>query len=350
MMASPNTISLSNGVQMPTLAIGTAPLSGSTDEAPSSNPNYIGFFPDRVTRSVHLALEARIRHIDTALLYRCQGNIAHVLRQWFMEGKISRDEVFITSKVYHPPATSFGIESTTIDMDALSVEEVTAKMHAHFEKCLVELGVGYVDLMLLHWPSAGGGVAKSDTNNSVDNDSAKNKMVEINPNNRAKRFAAWKVLEHYYNMGWARSIGVSNFHEVHIQHLLDDGAQVIPHVNQLETSVYIQHTNIINYCQRKGIVVSAYSPFGRGIMDIEKDTVLLEVAKKHNNVTPGQVALAYLIQHLNCAASFYSSSKERMEGNMAACGGIVLDDLDIAKLGALQRSASWGLPSPYTLS
>src|SRR5210317_139173 len=122
-ISSPN-ITLSNGVQMPTLAIGTAPLSGSTDEAPSSNPNYIGFFPERVTRCVHLALEAGIRHIDTALLYRCQGNIAHVLRQWFMEGKISRDEVFITSKVSHPPATSFGIQS--------SVEEVTAKMHAHF--------------------------------------------------------------------------------------------------------------------------------------------------------------------------------------------------------------------------
>ena len=81
---------------------------------------------------------------------------------------------------------------------------------------------------------------------------------------------------------------------------------------------------------------------------MEKDTTLLRVAKKHN-VSPGQVALAYLTQHLNCAASFYSSSKERMEGNMAACS-IELDEEDVAKLGTLQRSASWGLPSPYTLS
>ena len=264
-----------------------------------------------------------------------------------MDGRLSREEVFITSKVYHPPATSFGIDSTTIDSNALSVDEVTAKMHAHFEKSLVELGVGYVDLMLLHWPSAGGGVANgADSNSDSKND--KDNMKEIDSSNRAKRLAAWKVLEYYYNMGWTRAIGVSNFHEVHIQHLLDDGATIVPHVNQLETSVYIQHTNIIQYCQQKGIVVSAYSPFGRGIMDMEKDTILLQVAKKHA-VSPGQVALAYLTQHLKCAASFYSSSKERMEGNMEACS-IELDEEDVKMLGTLQRSASWGLPSPYTLS
>ena len=272
-----------------------------------------------------------------------------------MEGRLSREEVFITSKVYHPPAPCFGIESTTIDPNALSVDEITAKVHVHFEKSLIELGVGYVDLMLLHWPSAGGGIANndSDTNKSDGNNdyytNNNDNMVEIDPNNRAKRLAAWNVLEHYYKMGWARSIGVSNFHEVHIQHLLDDGATIVPHVNQLETSVYIQHTNIMNYCQQKGIVVSAYSPFGRGIMDIEKDAILLQVAKKHS-VSPGQIALAYLMEHLNCATSFYSSSKERMEGNMAASCGIELDEEDVAKLGTLQRSASWGLPSPYTLS
>eukprot|EP00986_Skeletonema_menzelii_P019721 scaffold29020_cov171-Skeletonema_menzelii.AAC.1 len=191
-------------------------------------------------------------------------------------------------KGLHPPAPCFGIESTTIDPNALSVDEITAKVHVHFEKSLIELGVGYVDLMLLHWPSAGGGIANndSDTNKSDGNNdyytNNNDNMVEIDPNNRAKRLAAWNVLEHYYKMGWARSIGVSNFHEVHIQHLLHDGATIVPHVNQLETSVYIQHTNIMNYCQQKGIVVSAYSPFGRGIMDIEKDAILLQVAKKHS--------------------------------------------------------------------
>lgn len=271
-MSNIPTITLSNGVQMPAIAIGTAPLSSSKAEAPPSNPNFVGFFPEKVTRSVHLGLQAGLRHIDTALLYRCHGHVAHVLRQWFMEGELSREDVFITSKVFHGPAPGFGLDDTTIDSSSLSVEEITTKMHAHFEKCLVELGVGYVDLMLLHWPSAGGG-AGNDINNNNDGNisgSGRDGMVEIDPNNRAKRLAAWKVLEHYYNMGWARSIGVSNFHEVHIQHLLDDGASIVPQVNQLETSVYIQHTKIIQYCQEKGIVVFAFSAFGRGIMNMEK--------------------------------------------------------------------------------
>eukprot|EP00985_Skeletonema_marinoi_P005567 scaffold2421_cov145-Skeletonema_marinoi.AAC.9 len=347
MSSSIPTITLSNGVQMPAIAIGTAPLSGSTAEAPQSNPNYVGFFPERVTRSVHLALHAGLRHIDTALMYRCHEHVAHVLRQWFMEGKLSREDVFITSKVFHPPAPGFGLDDTTIDISSLSVEEITNTVHAHFEKCLVELGVGYVDSMLLHWPSAGGGAGNATTEN--DNDSSSGTvMVEIDRGNRAKRLAAWKVLEHYYNMGWARSIGVSNFHEVHIQHLLDDGATIVPQINQLETSVYIQHTKIIQYCQEKGIAVFAFSPFGRGVMDMEKDEILLEVAKKQN-VSPGQVALAYLVQHLKCAVSFYSSSKERMEGNILACS-VHLDPEDVTKLEMLQRSASWGLPSPYTLT
>ena len=173
-------------------------------------------------------------------------------------------------------------------------------------------------------------------------------MVEICPLNRAKRIAAWKVLEHYYSMGWTRAIGVSNFHEVHLQHLLDDGASIKPHVNQMETSVYIQHTKTIQYCKENDIQVMAFSPFGRGVMKIEEDEIVKSVAAKYNNVSPGQVALAYLI-NLGYAVSFYSSSEERMKGNIEACS-LTLDSDGMDKLSSLQRSASWGLPSPYTLS
>ena len=92
----------------------------------------------------------------------------------------------------------------------------------------------------------------------------------------------------------------------------------------------------------------AFSPFGRGVMKIEEDEIVKSVAAKYNNVSPGQVALAYLI-NLGYAVSFYSSSEERMKGNIEACS-LKLDSDDMANLSSLQRSASWGLPSPYTLS
>lgn len=325
---------------MPQLALGTAPLSSAKGET-LSNVKYTGFFPEQVPHSVNSGLSSGIRHIDTALIYRSHAKVAHVLNTKFMENKLKREDVFITSKIYHPPSTGFGMNCNTIDIDNLSIEEVERKVHEQFEMTLNELGVGYVDLMLLHWPSAGGGAG---------NQSSKKEdgMVEICPINRAKRIAAWKVLEHYYSMGWARAIGVSNFHEVHLQHLLDDGASIKPHVNQMETSVYIQHTKTIQYCKENGIQIMAFSPFGRGVMKIEEDEIIKSVATKYDNVSPGQVALAYLI-NLGYAVSFYSSSEERMKGNIEACS-LKLDSDDIDKLSSLQRSASWGLPSPYTLS
>jgi len=335
------TITLSNGVQMPQLALGTAPLSSAKGET-STNLNFTGFFPEQVPHSVNSGLSSGIRHIDTALIYRSHTKVAHVLNTKFMENKLNREDVFITSKIYHPPSTGFGMNCNTIDIDNLSIEEVEKKVHEQFEMSLNELGVGYVDLMLLHWPSAGGGAG-----NQSSKDDGK-QMVEICPVNRAKRIAAWKVLEHYYSMGWTRAIGVSNFHEVHLQHLLDDGASIKPHVNQMETSVYIQHTKTIRYCKENDIQIMAFSPFGRGVMKIEDDEVIKSIATKYNNVSPGQIALAYLI-NLGYAVSFYSSSEERMKGNIEACS-LKLDSDDMDKLSSLQRSASWGLPSPYSLS
>ncbi|EJK46073.1 hypothetical protein THAOC_35282 [Thalassiosira oceanica] len=349
MSATVPNILLSNGVRMPALAIGTAPLSTSPSHSPRSHQGYVGFFPERVTRSVRLALDAGLRHVDTALLYRSHEQVAHVIRASLMEGELDREDFFLTSKVLHPPAEAFGMDDTTIDMDEMTPEEVGRTVHRHVQVTLRELGVGYLDLMLLHWPSPGGGVggqAEGD-GDGEDGAGARTGMAEIDPARRAKRIAAWRVLEHYYSMGWLRAIGTSNFHEVHLQHLMDDGARVRPHVNQIETSVYIRHDGIVRYCRENGIAVSAFSPFGRGIMGMEEDGVLVSIASKHG-ATPGQVALAYLL-HQGFAVTFYSGKLERMRGNIEACD-IDLDESDVDKLEGLQRSASWGLPSPYTLS
>ena len=114
------TILLSNGVRMPALAIGTAPLSTAPSQSPNSHPNYVGFFPERVTRSVRLALDAGITFIDTALLYRAHEHVAHVLRSSFMEGELDREDIFLASKICHPPAEAFGMDDTTFDMDNLT--------------------------------------------------------------------------------------------------------------------------------------------------------------------------------------------------------------------------------------
>ena len=342
------TIRLSNGVQMPLLALGTAPLCAEPG-AHSHNPRFVGFLPEESSRSVNLALSAGIRHIDTALLYRTQPHIARVLSQWFADGRLGRKDVFLTSKVYHPPAPSFATDDSALHMDDMSVDQVPDAVRSHFQRCLTELGVGYVDLMLLHWPGSGGGLSPNeDRGNNGSDEEVVAAAVDIDPLKRAKRMAAWKVLEEFYEIGWARAIGVSNFTETHLDHLMEDGAKYRPMVNQLETSIYIRHSKIINYCKAKDIAVQAYSPFGRGVNSILEDPVVLSVAAKHSK-SPGQVALRHIIQQ-GIAPIFLSSSEERIKSNMESVS-FELDDEDVRRLSALQKAdgGSWGLPSPYSI-
>ncbi|KAL3910936.1 MAG: hypothetical protein SGARI_001889 [Bacillariaceae sp.] len=290
-------VELSNGVRMPLLALGTAPLCADPGTLATQNPRFVGFLPEQASRIVHLGLQAGIRHIDTALMYRTQPKIAGILEQWFADGRLRREDVFLTTKVYHPPAPSFATDDSNMDMDNMSVDQVADTVRTHFQRCITELGVGYVDLMLLHWPGSGGGLNT----------------------------------------------------KVHLEHLMEDGARHRPMVNQLETSVYIRHDRIVEYCKEKGIVVQAYSPFGRGVNNLLEDPVVQSVAKKHKK-TPGQIALRYIIQQ-GIAPIFLSSSEERITSNLESLA-FELDGDDMHALASLQKKdgGSWGLPSPYSIS
>lgn len=305
---------------MPVISLGTAVL--------VEKESFTGLAPDKVYRPVHLALEAGIRHIDTAMIYRSHKPISHVLGYWFSSGKMSREEVFITSKIFHGP-TPFGTEDTMLDLDHMTPDEITASVTNHFVKTLSELNLGYVDLMLLHWPAA---------------------MNSKDPLNRERRVAAWRVLESFLLKGWARAIGVSNFNEHHLKQLRIDGAKVTPMVNQIETSVYMQHDQIIEYCRAQNIAVQAYSPLGRGVKNILNDPTINRIAEKHGK-GPGQIALRFLVQN-NISFAFYSSSQARIEGNMDIFGEFNLDKTDMDDLSKLNQGAdgTWGLPSPYDMT
>jgi diketogulonate reductase-like aldo/keto reductase len=79
-------VTLANGVEMPQLALGTAHLITDPGTVPD-NLNFIGMVPERLHRSLQLALESGIRGIDTALIYRSHNAIRQVLGNWFAAGK-----------------------------------------------------------------------------------------------------------------------------------------------------------------------------------------------------------------------------------------------------------------------
>mmetsp|Transcript_36820 Transcript_36820/g.79475 ORF Transcript_36820/g.79475 Transcript_36820/m.79475 type:complete len:366 (+) Transcript_36820:100-1197(+) len=326
------TIRLSNGVEMPAVAAGSCFRDCSkTDTNPSgiqSNPNFFGFLPEKTYRSLTLALEMGYTHIDTALVYRSQKQIGAVLAAKFISGELSREDVFITSKLFHgdmPGLTRRG--STLPTLDDMTPDEVTDAIEAQFELILEELGVGYVDIMLLHWPAV---------------------MDSKDPGNAARRLAAWKVLEKMYARGQARSIGVSNFSEHHIDRLMEDGAEILPMVNQIEASVYKSWENIKAYCDGRGIKLMAYSPLGLGKESLLNDPVVTSIARS-KGLAPSQVALRYLVQQ-GYAVLPLSSSEERLRLNLDLFSFSLTDD-EMEKLSALRtKDEGIGLPSPYDMS
>jgi diketogulonate reductase-like aldo/keto reductase len=319
-------VTLSNGVKMPQLMLGTAHLVFEPNTL-DDNPSFTGLLPESTYRSVQLALQAGWRGFDSALIYRSHRAIGAVLGTWFAQGTLSRSDVFLTTKVFHGPVHVATADTHMPELDTMMVEQVTQAMHQQLEQSLVEVGVGYFDLILLHWPAA---------------------FESQSPDNRLRRIAAWKVLEQYYDKGWARAIGVSNFSVQHLNQLRDDGATIVPMVNQIEASVKIQWHDIVNYCKDNGIQLQAYSPLGRGLTNIANDPVVLEIASKHSK-DAGQVAMRYLLQ-LGYALTCLSSSESRLETNLDIFS-FALDDKDMTSLNALnRRDGTWGLPGPHTMA
>lgn len=331
-MASVPSIRLANGVEMPVVAAGTCHRDCSkTDNSPSgvpSNPNFFGFLQERTYRSLTLALDMGYSHIDTALVYRSQKAIGAVLASKFISGELEREDVFITSKVFHGEMAGLTRRGSTLPLDDMTPEEVADAIEGQFETVLEELNVGYVDLMLMHWPAI---------------------MDSKDENNRARRLAAWKVFEDMLSRGQARAIGVSNFSEDHIEQLMNDGGKILPMVNQIEASAYKQWNNIKTYCDEKGIKLMAYSPLGLGNHSLLNDAVIVSIAEK-KGVEPSQVALRFLVQK-GYAVLPLSSSEKRLKLNL----DLFSFELTNEEMLALDRLAAEmdegiGLPSPYGMS
>jgi diketogulonate reductase-like aldo/keto reductase len=193
---------LSNGVKIPCIGFGT--WQASEGEAAFS--------------SVKAAIEAGYRHIDTATAYGNEESVGRAVR----ESGVPRNEIFLTTKLWN---TEHGYD---------------AAMRA-YEKSAKKLGTDYFDLYLIHWPNP----AKF-----------RNNWQEANAE-------TWKAFEELYRAGKLRAIGVSNFHQRHIEPLLET-AVIVPQVNQIRLCPGCTQDAVVEYCRGKNILLEAYSPLGRG--------------------------------------------------------------------------------------
>ena len=221
---------LSNGVKMPCIGLGT----WQTDHETTIN-------------AVVSAVKSGYRLIDTAAAYGNEASVGTGIRK----SGIDRKDIFITSKLRN---AHHGYEST---LEA-------------FERTIARLGVDYLDLYLIHWP------------NPLHYRSIGEKATA----------ATWKAFEELYRAKKIRAIGVSNFMPHHIDALMKTG-EILPMVNQLKLCPGITQPELVNYCQKKGILVEAYSPLGTGaIFEVPEMKTL--ASKYHKSI--GQICLRWSLQ------------------------------------------------------
>lgn len=266
-----------------------------------------------VKKAVKDALNAGMRHIDTAAAYGNEKEIGEALTEIFAEGKIMREDVFITSKLWN---------------DAHQEGYVIPAI----EKSLKNLQLDYLDLYLVHWP-----VAFKPGVNQPSKPSDYLSLEEV------PLIETWKQMEKIKEDGYARHIGVSNFSKQKLEDLISK-AKIKPEMNQIELHPLLQQEDLLEYCKSQEIFVTAYSPLGSGDrseeMKGEDEPNLLEIKEikdiaKKQNASVGQVLISWHTQR-GCAAIPKSTSKEHIQENFKAAR-IELSKEDMRKINLLDR-------------
>jgi len=249
-------IKFNNGMEAPILGLGTWKSK-----------------PGEVTQAVKDAIDAGYRHIDGALVYGNESEVGEGIRAKIEEGVVKRDDLFVVSKLwntYHRP-------------------DVVEK---GIRKTLTDLGLDYLDLYLVHFPTAwkeeGDLFPKDDAGNAQYSD--------------ADYVDTWKAMEELVGKGLTKAIGVSNFNSQQLERLLGS-ATIIPVTNQVECHPYLNQRKLIDFCKAKNISITGYSPFGSpdrpwAAPDEAKlldDPKIVEVGKKYNK-SSAQVILRWLVQ------------------------------------------------------
>ncbi|KAI4808369.1 hypothetical protein KUCAC02_000433 [Chaenocephalus aceratus] len=227
---------------------------------------------------------------DSAAVYLNEAELGRALKQLLPKHGLTREDVFITSKLGSKDQGERAMEGA---------------LHS-----LSDLDMGYIDLYLIHWPGT--------------------QDLEItDPRNSGNRAESWAALEELHVQGKLKAIGVSNYTPAHMRELIQS-CKIPPALLQVEFHPKFCQTELRKVCEEYGVCFQAYSSLGKG--DLVTDPVVLEVAKNCER-TPAQVLLRWAVQQ-GVPVLPKSSNPDRIKDN-ARLFDFTLSDTDMDILSAL---------------
>jgi alcohol dehydrogenase (NADP+) len=309
------TLTFANNDQMPILGLGTWKSE-----------------PGEVAKAVREAIRIGYRHIDCASIYGNEAEIGEALEEAMQAGEVSREELWITSKLWN---------------NAHARDQASEALR----KTLQDLRLDFVDLYLIHWPVA----IKPD----VIFPTTGSQFLSLE---EVPLTETWADMETCVYQGLTKHIGVSNFGIKNIA-LVSEGAIIKPEMNQVELHPYLQQEELLTYCRKHNIHLTAYSPLGsRDRPDVMKkpdelnlleNPVVMSIAQTHA-CTPAQVLLRWSIER-DTAVIPKSVSPDRMAENFRVTE-LKLSGQDMAELAKLDsgfryvHGEFWTFEgSPYTM-
>ena len=256
-------ITLNNGLRIPKIGLGIYQLN---DE-------------DVIVKAID---EIGYRLIDTARMYGNEKILGRAIKRCITP----REELFITTKVYTPDR---GYKRTKLAI----------------EDSLKNLGLDYIDLILIHEPYREGR-------------------------------EMYKALEEALQEGKVKSIGISNYNKKEYLNLLEN-CNIVPAINQVEAHIFYSRKELQKILEKNGTVMEAWSPLAAGKNNIFTNEVLVEIGKKYNK-TSAQIALKYLLSK-NMVIIPKSENLERLKQNIDLFD-FELTPKDLEKIETLDKGKS----------
>ncbi len=309
------TLRFSGGDQMPIVGLGTWKSA-----------------PGEVYAAVREAIRIGYRHIDCALVYGNEAEIGHALRDAIGEGQVTRNELWITSKLWN---NSHGRDNVA----------------GALRKSLHDLALAYLDLYLIHWPIP---LKPSAIFPSSGADFLTPAEAPIQ--------STWEGMEAAVATGLTRHIGVSNFSVQKLRGILDH-CKIKPEVDQVEMHPLLQQPELVKFCASQGMHLTAWAPLGSSDRPASVKTVdapvlldnpVIKSIAQGRGCTPAQVLIAW---HVNRGISTIPKSvtPSRLRENLAAAE-IVLSQAEMQRIAALDQNCRlidgkfWTIEgSPWTL-